>query len=146
MGPSALQVRARHLCHGGELRFVTHVSSVTGTPMNLGIYLPPQATTRPVAALYFLAGLTCNEETFLIKSGAIRHAAACGLALIAPDTSPRGAHIEGEDASWDLGLGAGFYVDATLPPWLRHYRMYSYVTVELPALVGAGAGTERPAA
>jgi S-formylglutathione hydrolase len=90
-----------------------------------------------VPALYLLAGLTCNEETFLIKSGAIGFAAARGLALVAPDTSPRGTGIEGEDKDWDLGLGAGFYVDAVVAPWSRHYRMYSYVTVELPALVEA---------
>jgi S-formylglutathione hydrolase len=131
----ALEVRASYRCHGGQLSFLTHASSVTGTPMNLGVYLPPRAAAQRVPALYFLAGLTCNEETFLIKSGAIGFAAARGLALIAPDTSPRGAAIEGEDKDWDLGLAAGFYVDATVAPWRRHYRMYSYVTNELPALV-----------
>jgi len=87
--------------------------------------------------LYYLAGLTCTEETFVIKAGAQRVAAELGLMLIAPDTSPRGAGVPGEDADWDLGTGAGFYVDATREPWARHYRMYSYVTEELPRVIGA---------
>ncbi len=87
--------------------------------------------------LYYLAGLTCTEETFAIKAGAQRVAAELGLMLIAPDTSPRGANIPGEADSWDFGLGAGFYVDATREPWSRHYRMYSYVTRELPELIAA---------
>jgi S-formylglutathione hydrolase len=130
-------LRTGHQCFGGRLGFYSHASTATGTAMNFGIYLPPQAATEKVPALYFLAGLTCNEETFLIKAGAIRLAARWGLALIAPDTSPRGAAIAGEDTDWDFGLGAGFYVDATALPWSRHYRMHSYVTQELPALIEA---------
>jgi S-formylglutathione hydrolase len=134
---TSFEVRAQHCCFGGRLGFYTHSSAATGTPMNFGVYLPPSADSAPVPALYYLAGLTCTEETFLIKSGAIRFAAQYGLALIAPDTSPRGAGIEGEGEDWDFGLGAGFYVDATAAPWAKAYRMYSYVTQELPALIEA---------
>jgi S-formylglutathione hydrolase len=106
--------------------------------MRLAAFIPPQAldgTRRP--ALYFLAGLECTEETFVTKAGAQRVAADLGLVLVAPDTSPRGAGIPGEDADWDFGTGAGFYLDATQDPWSRHYRMASYVNAELPALVEA---------
>jgi S-formylglutathione hydrolase len=99
------------------------------------VYLPPQAEERPVPVLYYLAGLTCTEETFMVKAGAQRVAAELGLMLVAPDTSPRKVRFEGDDASWDFGLGAGFYVDATQQPWSQNYRMYSYVTRELPELV-----------
>lgn len=126
---------AAHRCHGGRLEFWSHESLSTATPMRFGIFLPEQAEQRPVPALYCLAGLTCNEETFLIKAGAIAHAARHGLALIAPDTSPRGANIEGEAAEWDFGVGAGFYLDATQAPWRDHYRMESYVARELPELI-----------
>lgn len=87
--------------------------------------------------LYYLAGLTCTEETFMIKAGAHRLAAELGLMLVAPDTSPRGVPLPGDSASWDFGVGAGFYLDATEEPWSKHYRMYSYVTEELPALIAA---------
>src|SRR5476651_91038 len=97
-------LRASHQCFGGRLDFYSHASAATGTTMNFGLYLPPQAATQKIPALYYLAGLTCNEETFLIKAGAIQLAAQWGLALIAPDTSPRGAGIAGEDAEWDFGV------------------------------------------
>lgn len=103
--------------------------------MRFSVFVPPRAETEAVPALYFLAGLTCTEETFQIKAGAQRVAADLGLLLISPDTSPRGAGIAGEDDDWDFGTGAGFYVDATAEPWSRHYRMYSYVTRELYDLV-----------
>lgn len=103
--------------------------------MRFAVFTPPQATARPVPVLYYLAGLTCTEETFMIKAGAQRLAAALGLMLVAPDTSPREPRLPGDDASWDFGLGAGFYLDATETPWSDHYRMYSYVTRELPAVV-----------
>ena len=103
--------------------------------MRFSVFQPPQTQTGKVPVLYYLAGLTCNEETFAIKAGAQRVAAALGLVLVAPDTSPRGAKVAGETDSWDFGVGAGFYVDATLEPWAKHYRMYSYVTKELPALI-----------
>jgi S-formylglutathione hydrolase len=128
-------LRSAYQCFGGRLGFYTHASEATGTAMNFGLYLPPQAAEGKVPALYFLAGLTCNEETFLIKAGALRLAAHWGLALVAPDTSPRGAGIAGEDADWDFGLGAGFNLDASQDPWARNYHMYRYVTQELPALV-----------
>ena len=130
---SEITVRAQHRCHGGQLGFYSHESRETGTTRRFGLFLPPAASLPP--ALYYLAGLECTEETFLIKSGATRLAAELGLALVAPDTSPRGADIAGEEADWDLGTGAGFYVDATAEPWRRHYRMQSYVARELPALI-----------
>jgi S-formylglutathione hydrolase len=106
--------------------------------MRFGVYLPPAALAgEQVPALYFLAGLTCNEETFFIKAGAQRRAAALGLALVSCDTSPRAARFAGDDESWDFGQGAGFYLDATQPPWSGAYRMYSYVTRELRELVEA---------
>ena len=105
--------------------------------MRFSVYEPPQARERRVPVLYYLAGLTCTEETFMIKAGAQRLAAELGLMLVAPDTSPRQPRLPGDDASWDFGLGAGFYVDATQEPWSGHYRMYSYVTRELPEIVRA---------
>jgi S-formylglutathione hydrolase len=104
--------------------------------MRFSVYQPPQAASRPVPVLYYLAGLTCTEETFAIKAGAQRLAADLGLMLVAPDTSPR-ERLPGDDASWDFGLAAGFYVDATQAPWSAHYRMYSYVTRELPSVIAA---------
>ena len=105
------------------------------TEMRFSVYEPPQARERRVPVLYYLAGLTCTEETFMIKAGAQRLAAELGLMLVAPDTSPRQPRLPGDDASWDFGLGAGFYVDATVAPWSAHYRMYGYVTRELPELI-----------
>ena len=104
--------------------------------MRCAVYEPPQAKHGRVPVLYYLAGLTCTEETFTIKAGAQRLAAEHGLLLVAPDTSPR-VRLPGDDVGWDFGLGAGFYVDATQAPWSAHYRMYSYVTRELPALLKA---------
>lgn len=103
--------------------------------MQFAVYLPPAAEREPVPVLYYLAGLTCTEETATIKAGAQAHASRLGLALVMPDTSPRGAAIEGEDEDWDFGTGAGFYLDATREPWSAHYRMYAYVTGELRRLV-----------
>jgi S-formylglutathione hydrolase len=105
--------------------------------MRFSVYRPPAAESGPVPVLYYLAGLTCTEETFAIKAGAQRVAAELGLMLVAPDTSPRIPRLPGDAAAWDFGLGAGFYVDATSEPWSRHYRMYSYVTRELPQVVAA---------
>ncbi|MCO4863835.1 S-formylglutathione hydrolase [Cupriavidus sp. WGlv3] len=132
-----MDILSQHLCHGGSQGFYTHQSEAIGLPMRLSVYLPPQAASSPVPAAIYLAGLTCTEETFMIKAGAQRVAAALGLALVAPDTSPRGAGITGEDADWDLGTGAGFYLDATQEPWRRHYRMASYVAEELPVLLAS---------
>jgi len=130
-----LRVISEHVCHEGMQRFIAHDSRECSTEMRFSVYLPPQARKGPVPVLYYLAGLTCTEETFMIKAGAQRLAAKHGLMLVAPDTSPRSPRLPGDDASWDFGLGAGFYVDATVEPWAAHYRMYSYVTSELPALI-----------
>jgi len=132
-----MQKKAEHCCFGGTLGFYQHASAETRTPMNVGVFVPPQAQGKRVPALYYLAGLTCTEETFLIKANALRFAAAHGLMLVAPDTSPRGAGIPGEDDDWDFGTGAGFYLDATQEPWRANYRMASYVSNELPALIEA---------
>src|ERR1700752_2180921 len=128
-----LELLSSHACHGGEQRFYWHDSRTVGLPMRFSIYLPPQALqgNAKAPALFYLAGLTCTEETFPVKAGAQRFAAQHGIALIAPDTSPRGAGVPGEADAWDFGVGAGFYVDATQEPWSKHYRMYSYVRDEL---------------
>ncbi|KVG37428.1 S-formylglutathione hydrolase [Burkholderia ubonensis] len=132
-----LELVSSHACHGGEQRFYRHDSTAIGLPMKFSVYLPPQAAHGRVPALFYLAGLTCTEETFAIKAGAQRYAAQHGLALVAPDTSPRGAGVPGEADAWDFGVGAGFYVDATEAPWSTHYRMESYVTGELREIVTA---------
>lgn len=103
--------------------------------MIFGVFLPPQAKSQPVPALWWLSGLTCTDENFMIKSGAQQRAAELGLAIICPDTSPRGTDLPGEHDTYDFGSGAGFYVNATEQPWAGHYQMYDYVTKELPALV-----------
>ena len=127
----------QNLCFGGVQSVYTHQSRETGCTMRFGVYLPPQAKSQRVPILYWLSGLTCTEENFIVKAGAQRIAAALGLAIVVPDTSPRGLKIPGEGDSYDFGLGAGFYVDATEAPWSRGYRMYSYITKELRADVGA---------
>ena len=132
---TSLQLLSEHGCFGGSQRFHRHASAEIGLPMRFSVFLPPQATQGPVPALLYLAGLTCNEETFMAKGGAQQLAAERGLALIAPDTSPRGANVPGEADSWDFGVGAGFYLDATKAPWSTHYRMESYLTQELLGLV-----------
>ena len=129
--------RSTHACFGGTQGFYSHASSSTGTTMNFAVFVPPQAAERPVPALYYLAGLTCTEETFVIKAGAQRLAAELGLMLVTCDTSPRGLNLPGEVESWDFGLAAGFYLDATEAPWAPHYRMGSYVNSELPAVIEA---------
>ncbi|MDP3229138.1 MAG: S-formylglutathione hydrolase [Acidovorax sp.] len=126
-----LDLQSTLICFGGEQRFYQHASTEIGLPMKFSVFLPPQAQHGSVPALLFLAGLTCTEETFMVKAGAQRLAAELGLALIAPDTSPRGAHLPGEGDSWDFGVGAGFYLDATAAPWSRHWRMESYLMNEL---------------
>lgn len=130
-----LTTRSSHRCFGGTQGFYSHASTVTGTPMNVAVFTPPQAALGPVPALYYLAGLTCTEETFVIKAGAQALAAELGLMLVSCDTSPRGLNLPGEADTWDFGLGAGFYLDATVGPWAPHYRMGSYVNAELPALI-----------
>ena len=132
---STPELLSEHGCFGGVQRFYKHNSRTIGLPMKFSVFLPPQAARGPVPALIYLAGLTCNEETFMIKGGAQRLAAELGLALIAPDTSPRGANVAGESDSWDFGVGAGFYLDATQQPWAKNWRMESYITQELLLLV-----------
>lgn len=131
-----LNVLSRHLCHGGVLGYYQHASTANRCDMRFAVYSPPQAAARTVPVVYFLAGLTCTEETFVIKADALRHAAQHGLMLVAPDTSPR-VELPGDHDSWDFGIGAGFYVDATQAPWSAHYRMYSYVVEELPSVIAA---------
>jgi len=133
-----LRTISEHACFGGTQRFLEHDSRECATTMRFSVFEPPQAKHGRVPVLYYLAGLTCTEETFMIKAGAQRLAAELGLMLVAPDTSPRQARLPDDDADWDFGVGAGFYVDATQEPWRAHYRMYGYVTRELPALVTAG--------
>jgi S-formylglutathione hydrolase len=122
-----LELISEHACFGGVQRFYRHASREIGLPMRFAVFIPVEAAERRVPALFYLAGLTCNEETFMIKGGAQRAAAEAGLILIAPDTSPRGAGVDGETDNWDLGVGAGFYLDATQEPWATHYRMDSYL-------------------
>ena len=128
---------SEHGCFGGRQGFYRHASAEIGLPMRFAVFVPPQAAAGPVPVLFYLAGLTCTEETFPIKAGAQRLAAELGLMLVAPDTSPRGANVPGEAEAWDFGVGAGFYLDALREPWARHWRMESYLTGELRALVGA---------
>ncbi|MEE9926560.1 S-formylglutathione hydrolase [Microvirgula aerodenitrificans] len=135
---------ARNACFGGWQDVYRHTSTVLGCPMHVAVYLPPQAQQRPVPVLYWLSGLTCTEQNFITKAGAQRYAAEHGIMLVAPDTSPRGDGVA-DDPAYDLGQGAGFYVNATRAPWAAHYRMYDYVRDELPALIEAclPAGSQR---
>jgi S-formylglutathione hydrolase len=126
-----------HACFGGAQRFYKHEAREIGLPMKFSVYLPPKAVMgEKVPALLYLAGLTCTEETFMTKAGAQRLAAELGLALIAPDTSPRGANVPGEAEAWDFGVGAGFYLNAQQAPWEQHWRMESYLIEELLPLLG----------
>lgn len=130
-GNNGLELISEHRCFDGQQRFYRHQSEAIGLPMRFSVFIPTQAQDGPVPVLFFLAGLTCTEETFMIKAGAQRLAAEHGLMLVAPDTSPRGAGAPGEDDDWDFGTGAGFYLDASQAPWSTHYRMESYVTRDL---------------
>jgi S-formylglutathione hydrolase len=120
-------------CHGGVQSFYRHDSAETGTSMRFAVFIPPGAGPHPV--VWFLAGLTCTEENFTVKAGAQATAAELGLMLVAPDTSPRGDGVA-DDPAYDMGQGAGFYLDATEAPWAPHFRMRSYIETELPALIG----------
>jgi S-formylglutathione hydrolase len=134
---SELEVVSESRCFDGRQITYRHRSTACACTMRFAVYLPPAASHGRVPALYWLSGLTCTEDNFSVKSGAQRYAAELGLALIIPDTSPRGVDIPGEDEFMDLGSGAGFYVDATEQPWARHYRMYEYVSAELVEIVNA---------
>lgn len=130
-----LQTVFQTKCFGGRQTIHSHASRITDCTMRFAVYLPPQAEHTSVPALLWLSGLTCTEENFITKAGAQRTAAELGMALIVPDTSPRGLNLPGEHESYDFGAGAGFYLDATQEPWAKHYRMYSYIVDELLPLV-----------
>jgi S-formylglutathione hydrolase len=126
-------------CFGGQQLRYRHSSKVLDCDMTFSVFLPPQAESENVPLVYWLSGLTCTDENFVAKAGAQRYAAELGLAIVAPDTSPRGEGVPDDpEGAWDFGLGAGFYVNATQEPWRRHYRMYDYIVDELPALINAG--------
>jgi S-formylglutathione hydrolase len=135
-----VEVLQQHRVAGGTLYYCRHASRETGTPMRFSLFLPPGAGPHPL--LVWLSGLTCTEENFTTKAGAFLPAARLGLAVLAPDTSPRGEGVP-DDAAYDLGQGAGFYVDATQPPWSAHFRMESYVVSELPEVVSARFAVDR---
>jgi S-formylglutathione hydrolase len=147
MNSAMPELLSEHACFGGVQRFYQYDSAAIGLPMRFSVYLPPgrqdgvDGNGARLPVLFYLAGLTCTEETFMVKAGAQRVAAERGLILVAPDTSPRGAGAAGETDSWDFGVGAGFYVDATQEPWARHYRMYSHI-LELRELVLAHLGAD----
>lgn len=132
-----IEIRAQHHCFGGQQGFYEHESECCNGPMRFSVFVPPHEAGAALPVLYYLSGLTCNEEVFAIKAGAQRLAAELGLVLVVPDTSPRDTGIEGATEDWDFGEGAGFYVDATEAPWAARFRMYSYVTRELPEIVAA---------
>lgn len=134
-GMSSLSIRSEQRAFEGVQGFYEHPSRCADGPMRFSVYQPPAAKHTKCPVLYYLAGLTCNEETFMIKAGAQRMAAKLGLILVSCDTSPRAFRAPGDDADWDFGQGAGFYLDATVAPWSQAYRMRSYVTRELRELV-----------
>ena len=129
------QIGSNHSFAGQQLRF-KHQSAVLNCEMTFSIYLPPQAAQGPVPVLYWLSGLTCTDENFVQKAGAQQHAAEHGIAIVCPDTSPRGEGVADDpEGAYDMGLGAGFYVNTTEEPWAKHYQMYSYIVEELPTLI-----------
>lgn len=135
---TGLEKKGENKMFGGLVQKWTHQSTATSTPMTFSVYLPPQAAAgEKLPLVYYLSGLTCTDDNVTQKACAQRAAAQHGLVLVAPDTSPRGTDIEGEHESYDFGSGAGFYVDATVEKWAKNYRMYTYITEELPAVIGA---------
>jgi S-formylglutathione hydrolase len=131
------QIGANQSFGGQQLRY-KHQSTTLNCEMTFSVYLPPQANKGPVPVLYWLSGLTCTDENFVQKAGAQQYAAEHGIAIVCPDTSPRGEGVADDpEGAYDMGLGAGFYVNATQQPWVEHYQMYSYVVDELPALIAA---------
>jgi S-formylglutathione hydrolase len=129
-----MKTLSENRCHGGVQGVYAHASQVCGCDMTFGLFLPEEAERGPVPLIWYLSGLTCTHENAMVKAGAQKWAAEAGVALVFPDTSPRGAHIANDDA-YDLGQGAGFYVNATEAPWAPHFRMWDYVTDELPRLL-----------
>lgn len=132
---TGIETLSEQRCHGGVQGFYRHDSTSCGGPMRFALFQPPQAEFEVCPVLYFLAGLTCTEETATIKASAQRLAAELGMILVMPDTSPRNTGIDGATGDWEFGEGAGFYVDATQAPWSSRFRMHSYVSSELPALL-----------
>lgn len=130
-----MEMLESHHCFGGVQQRWRHHSAVLNCDMTLSVFLPPEAHTTPPPVLYWLSGLTCNDENFTTKAGAQRIAAELGIVLVMPDTSPRGENVANAP-EYDLGQGAGFYLNATQQPWASHFRMYDYVRDELPALIG----------
>lgn len=137
---SDVRIRSSHRVHGGALAYCEHDSQATGTIMRFSVFTPPGA--GPFPYLVWLSGLTCTEDNFTTKAGAYGHAAKAGLAIVAPDTSPRGQGVA-DDAAYDLGQGAGFYIDATQAPWTAHFKMETYVTKDLIAAVEAAFALQR---
>lgn len=137
IGRVTLETISEVRCFGGLQGFYRHQSVLIGLPMQFSVYQPPQARLHPVPVLFYLPGLTCTEETFMIKAGAQRLAAQHGIMLVSCDTSPRRTGIAGEADDWEFGTGAGFYLNATQAPWSRYFRMYDYVLEELRATVQA---------
>ncbi|MCR8923281.1 S-formylglutathione hydrolase [Dasania sp. GY-MA-18] len=134
----SLEKVSENKCFAGRQLRYSHQSAVLNCSMNFSIYLPAEAGSHKVPVLYWLSGLTCTDENFVTKAGAQQFAAQHGVAIVAPDTSPRGEGVPDDaDAAYDFGLGAGFYVDATQAPWSQHYHMYSYICQELPELINA---------
>lgn len=131
----SIRIISEHKCFQGKQSIYKHFSTILNCEMRFGIFLPPQMQARNLPVLYWLSGLTCTQENFITKAGAQRTASELGIVLVVPDTSPRGVNIPGEEASDDFGSGASFYVDATEAPWAVHYKMYSYITKELPDLI-----------
>ncbi|WP_286221468.1 S-formylglutathione hydrolase [Marinobacter apostichopi] len=133
-----MELLSTNVCFDGEHRRYRHHSATLECDMEFAVFLPPGAVTQnpiKVPVLYWLSGLTCTDQNFMQKAGALKHAAKLGLAIVCPDTSPRGLNLPGEDDSYDFGTGAGFYINATEQPWAPHYRMYDYVVKELPQLI-----------
>jgi S-formylglutathione hydrolase len=142
----SVQTISERRCFGGTQGVYSHASEQCGGEMRFAVFVPPGPDGQRWPVLYWLSGLECSEANFIDKAGAQRVAAELGLIIVAADTSPRGAKIPGEEDDWDFGTGAGFYLDATQPPWVEHYRMYSYVTEELPGLVDSAFPTRGPGA
>jgi len=133
-----VEIKGRNVCFGGEQIQFSHVSDVCRCEMTASIFLPPLAAHAKVPVLWWLSGLTCTDQNFVTKAGAQRYASEHGVAIVIPDTSPRGDGVPDDpEAAYDFGLGAGFYVNATQDPWVKHYHMYDYITQELPAVVAA---------
>jgi len=133
-----MQKLSAYQCFGGQQLRFSHESTSLNCAMSFSVFLPPQAQQKKLPVLYWLSGLTCNDENFVLKAGAQRYASELGIIIVTPDTSPRGEGVPDDaDAAYDFGLGAGFYLNATEQPWAEHYRMYDYIVEELPALLAA---------